>query len=140
MSSQRLRGAFAFGHFVFDLQAQSLHRDGQAIELGSRALDVLAMLVEANGDLVTKNTLMDQVWPGLAVEENNLQVQVSALRRVLGDERGFIRPLPGAATSSLARSCLHPGPRRNPSRTDQRSPIGSDFRSQCCRSSISVMM
>ena len=95
MLSQRLRGAFAFGHFVFDPHAQSLQRDGRAVELGSRALDVLTVLVEANGDLVAKNTLMDQVWPGIAVEENNLQVQVSALRRVLGDERDFIRTVPG---------------------------------------------
>ena len=67
MVSPRQMGAIAFGRFVFDLRAQSLQQDGQIIELGSRALDVLTLLIEANGDLVAKNTLMDRVWPGVAV-------------------------------------------------------------------------
>jgi DNA-binding winged helix-turn-helix (wHTH) protein len=46
---------------------------------------VLVALVERPGQLIDKNELLDRVWPGLVVEENNLQVQVSALRKILGN-------------------------------------------------------
>lgn len=52
--------------------------------MGSRAIDLLLALVDRHGCLVTKHELMDLVWPGVVVEENNLQVQVSTLRKVLG--------------------------------------------------------
>ncbi len=57
---------------------------GQAVVLGARAFDVLIALIEWRDRLVTKDELLDRVWPGLEVEENNLQVQISALRRTLG--------------------------------------------------------
>jgi non-specific serine/threonine protein kinase len=54
------------------------------VALGERAFDVLLALVERAGRLVAKDELLDLVWPGLVVEENNLQVQVSTLRKILG--------------------------------------------------------
>lgn len=66
------------------------------VPLGSRAFDLLLALVEARGELVTKDELLRRVWPGTVVEENNLQVQVSALRKALGDEAGrLIATVPG---------------------------------------------
>jgi predicted ATPase/DNA-binding winged helix-turn-helix (wHTH) protein len=73
----------SFGPFRLDLNRRVLLRDGSPVPLGGRALDLLCALAGARGALVTKDVLMEQVWPGLAVEENNIQVQVSALRRVL---------------------------------------------------------
>jgi DNA-binding winged helix-turn-helix (wHTH) protein/tetratricopeptide (TPR) repeat protein len=58
--------------------------DGRAAQLGGRAFEVLCALAEKPGQLVTKRELMDRVWPDVVVEENNLQVQISTLRRVLG--------------------------------------------------------
>ena len=58
--------------------------EGQAVVLGARAFDVLIALIEWRDRLVTKDELLDRVWPGLVVEENNLPVQISALRRTLG--------------------------------------------------------
>lgn len=58
--------------------------DGTPVPLGGRAFDLLAALVERRDRLVPKDELIELVWPGLVVEENNLQVQVSALRKVLG--------------------------------------------------------
>jgi predicted ATPase/DNA-binding winged helix-turn-helix (wHTH) protein len=72
-----------FGPFRLDLDRRVLLRDGSRVPLGGRALDLLCVLAAARGGLVTKDSLMDQVWPGLAVEENNIQVQVSSLRRAL---------------------------------------------------------
>ncbi len=83
----------AFGPFRLDRQGRSLTRAGAEISLGRRAFDVLCVLASAGGEAVSKDALLDQVWPGLTVEENNLQVQVSALRKVLGD--GMIATIPG---------------------------------------------
>ncbi len=67
--------------------------DNQPVPLGARAFDVLAALIERRERLVTKNELLDLVWPGLVVEENNLQTQVSTLRKLLG--RDAIATVPG---------------------------------------------
>ncbi len=60
--------------------------DGAPAKVGARAFDVLLALIERRDRLVTKNELLDAVWPGLVVEENNLQVQVSTLRKLLGPQ------------------------------------------------------
>ena len=59
---------------------------GTPAALGGRAFDVLVALIERRDRVVTKDELLDLAWPGLVVEENNLQVQVSALRRILGPD------------------------------------------------------
>ena len=58
--------------------------DGLALPLGSRALDVLRALVERRGELVSKEALLECAWPGLIVEEANIHVQISQLRKVFG--------------------------------------------------------
>src|SRR5882762_2486701 len=66
--------------------------------IGSRALDILGMLVERQGDLVSRAEIIDAVWPGAAVEDSNLNVQVAALRRILDQDRGqgsCIQTVPG---------------------------------------------
>jgi DNA-binding winged helix-turn-helix (wHTH) protein/tetratricopeptide (TPR) repeat protein len=69
---------------VFRPNGPELLIDGRPAKLGGRALGVLCTLVKNRGQLVTKRELMDEVWPDLYVEENNLQVQISTLRRLLG--------------------------------------------------------
>jgi adenylate cyclase len=83
----------SFGPFRLDRQRRRLTRRGTVIPLGGRAVDVLAVLAAAAGELVTKDVLLETVWPGLTVEENNLQVQISNLRKALGD--GWVVNLPG---------------------------------------------
>jgi len=66
------------------------------IPLGSRAFDLLLALIEARGELVTKDELLRRLWPGTIVEENNLQVQVSALRKAFGEDAPrLIATIPG---------------------------------------------
>jgi TolB-like protein len=87
-----------FGPFELDVRRRELTRDGVPVELGSKAQEILIVLLEANGALVAKDVLMSRVWPGLIVEENNIQVHVSALRKALQDgKRGpaFIITVPG---------------------------------------------
>ena len=66
---------------------------GKPVELGSRAFDVLLVLVEYQGRLVTKATLLERVWPRLVVDENNIPTQIASLRRILGV--GAIRTVQG---------------------------------------------
>ena len=88
--------AYAFGRFVLRRRERLLLRDGVPVALGSRAVEVLLALVEADGALLTKGELLDRVWPDVTVEENNLQVQVMALRRAFGpDCRDWIATVPG---------------------------------------------
>jgi TolB-like protein/tetratricopeptide (TPR) repeat protein len=79
------QGKISFGRFQLDLQQRELTRDGVPVELSSRALEILCVLASANGELVSKDELMKRVWPGLVVEENNIQVHVSALRKALDE-------------------------------------------------------
>jgi TolB-like protein len=83
----------SFGAFVLQQHERRLLRDGQPVLIGARAFDVLCVMVENSGQLVTKQQLLDTVWPGLVVEENNLQVHVSSLRRILGADA--IATVPG---------------------------------------------
>src|SRR3984893_932197 len=88
------RGAhppLAFGRFRVLLRQRQLAADGVPTELGTRALDLLLVLLEADGSLVTKDALLSRVWPGIVVAEENLKVQISALRKALGQDRDFIR-------------------------------------------------
>ena len=85
----------AFGHFTLRLRARLLLADGEAVELGARAFDLLAAVVRGRGALLTKDTLLRQVWPGAIVEENNLHTQIGAIRRALGPARNAIVTVTG---------------------------------------------
>jgi TolB-like protein len=77
---------FRFGRFELNPATRQLLVDRQPVPLGARAFDVLLALIERRDRVVTKNEMLDLVWPGLVVEENNLQVQISTLRKVLGPD------------------------------------------------------
>ena len=79
-----MNAAGQFGRFEILLAQRRLQVDGRPVALGSRAFDLLAALVARRDRVVPKGELIDVVWPGLVVEDNNLQVQISALRRALG--------------------------------------------------------
>lgn len=79
--------SFPLGRFEVDLAGRELLENGASVRLGARAFAILEMLVAADGRLVTKDALLDAIWPDTFVEENTLQVHLSALRRALGEER-----------------------------------------------------
>src|SRR6478736_2663374 len=78
-----MREAYLFGPFRLLVHQRELFAHGVPIPVGQRAFDILLVLVSRHGQLVTKDELMAEVWPGVVVEENNIQVHVSALRKVL---------------------------------------------------------
>jgi DNA-binding winged helix-turn-helix (wHTH) protein len=90
-SSATADAALEFGRFRVLLRRRQLLADGVPVELGTRAFDLLVVLLEADGLLVSKDELFSRVWPGIVVSEENLKVQVSALRRALGADRDVIR-------------------------------------------------
>ncbi|WP_428659045.1 ATP-binding protein [Reyranella sp.] len=100
--SQARHGAaersYAFGEFCLLPDRQALLHAGQPVRIGSRALDILSLLVQRAGELVSRSELEAYAWPGTFVHESNLKVHVSALRRVLragSDEPGVILNIPG---------------------------------------------
>jgi DNA-binding winged helix-turn-helix (wHTH) protein len=85
--------SFRFGRFELRPASRQLLVDGQGVALGARAFDVLRLLIEHRERIVLKDELLDIVWSGLVVEENNLQVQISTLRKILG--RDAVSTVPG---------------------------------------------
>jgi DNA-binding winged helix-turn-helix (wHTH) protein len=76
-------GPYSFGPFHLDVDRRHLTQEGVPVKLGSKATDILCLLVDARGEVVTKGELMARVWQGIVVEENAIQVHVSALRKAL---------------------------------------------------------
>jgi TolB-like protein len=102
-----------FGRFSLDLVGRRLSCAGESVKLSSRSLDILCELAAAPGQVVSKDRLMDKVWPGRVVEENAIQVHVSALRKALetGSEgQSYVVTVPGRGyrlvgiDSSMAQS------------------------------------
>src|SRR6516162_3076590 len=95
----------SFGRFRLDLARRELRRDEKPVRLGSRALDILCVLASAGGKLVSKDELMERVWAGVVVEEHNIQVHISALRKAFevdGDSESCIVTVPGRGYRLLA--------------------------------------
>jgi predicted ATPase/DNA-binding winged helix-turn-helix (wHTH) protein len=90
-----------FDRFELSPAERQLRADGQSVPLGARAFDVLLALVEHRDRVLTKDDLLSMVWPGLVVEEANVQVQISALRKLLGPS--VIATIPGRGYRFTAR-------------------------------------
>lgn len=106
----------AFGPFRLFASERLLEEDGVPIQLGARAFDILAVLVERAGELVTKQELMSRVWPNVTVEEGVLRVHITKLRKVLRDgENGarYVINVPMRGYSFVASVNRHQQPGRS---------------------------
>jgi len=112
-----------FGRFRIVTRRRQLLADGVPVELGTRAFELLLVLIDADGALVTKDELLALVWPGIFVDAANLKVQVSELRKALGEDRDFIRTEFGrgyrftAVVSSITAVLENPRPMRRKHRS-----------------------
>ncbi len=93
MASTERPASLRFAEFELRPQERLLLRDGQPLALGRRAFEVLLVLAAKPGELVSKDDLLTQAWPGLVVEEGNIAAQVLALRKALGPQA--IATVPG---------------------------------------------
>ena len=99
--------AYAFGSFRLVPSQQLLLEGDRSIRIGSRALAILIMLVERAGEIVSKEQIFQQVWPDTIVEESNLRVHVTALRRALGERQGgarYVASIPGRGYQFVAHT------------------------------------
>jgi DNA-binding winged helix-turn-helix (wHTH) protein len=112
MTAPRTHEIYCFGPFRLDVTERLLARDGSAVVLRAKVFDTLVALVRRAGRLVTREALIQAVWPDAIVEEGNLSHNVSALRKALGDDGGelfvatvprsgyrFVHPLVDATTT-----------------------------------------
>jgi Tol biopolymer transport system component/DNA-binding winged helix-turn-helix (wHTH) protein len=103
--SERNRTNYAFDHFQIDAQKRLLLCDGQPVQLTSKAFDLLIALIESGGREITKGELFERVWPNQMIEDANLTVTMSHLRKALGEkagERRFIVTIPGRGYRFIA--------------------------------------
>ncbi|WP_167052853.1 winged helix-turn-helix domain-containing protein [Burkholderia sp. Ax-1719] len=84
-----------FDRVTVSLASRELYLDGKPWPLSARAFDILALLIEADGRIVSKDAILDAVWPNTIVIDNNIQVHISALRKLLGGKHGWIRTVAG---------------------------------------------
>lgn len=108
-----VHAGWRFGSFELRPGARLLQRAGEPVALGARAFDMLVALVEGGGALLTKQELLDRVWAGLVVEEANLSVQMSTLRKALGNE--VIATIPGRGYRFVSPIDALSGPQAAPS-------------------------
>lgn len=102
-----------FGPFAFEANRMELTRDGAVVPLGGRGLALLKALLDARGNVVSKDALLEAAWPGTIVEESNLAVQIATLRKALGAQQsgqewivtvpryGYRLPMPAAGVAAL---------------------------------------
>ncbi len=86
---------FEFRGWEVDLARRELRALGSVVPIGSRAFEIIETLLEAAGELVTKDDLMKRVWPGLVVEDNTIQVHISAIRKEFGADRDMLKTIAG---------------------------------------------
>jgi predicted ATPase/DNA-binding winged helix-turn-helix (wHTH) protein len=109
-----LNDVASFGPFRLSPAARALEKDGVRLELGDRALDILVVLVEHAGQVVSQKELMSRVWRGLVVDPGNLRVHIAGLRKTLGDNHRYIANVPGQGYCFVAPvSRATPGPTRH---------------------------
>jgi predicted ATPase/DNA-binding winged helix-turn-helix (wHTH) protein len=110
----------SFGPFRLTAAERLLERNGVPLQLGSRALDILLVLVERAGEVVTKRELMSRVWPDIIVEEASLRVHVAGLRKALGEGQAgarYVSNIPGRGycfVAPIGRPAAKPPSASNP--------------------------
>jgi DNA-binding winged helix-turn-helix (wHTH) protein len=108
--------SFEFGPYRLDARKRVLWRGGDLVRLPPKAVDILLALLEQHGDVVAKDELLRRVWPNTFVEEANLSVNVSALRKALGEQpdgQPWIETVPRRGYRFAARPQSGPTPSRN---------------------------
>ena len=99
--SSEIRRLYEFGSFWLDAAARTLTHDGEPVPLAPKTFDLLALMVESEGQLLSKSELMHALWDEAFVEEGNLTYQVSTLRKALGAEVGISVPSAGCESGGF---------------------------------------
>jgi TolB-like protein/DNA-binding winged helix-turn-helix (wHTH) protein/Flp pilus assembly protein TadD len=131
VQSSPIDNPLIFDKFVIDPRERQLLVDGAPVKIGARAFDLLVVLAERNGRVTSKDELLEQVWPGMVVEEDTLQVHISTLRKLLGPEAIVTVPGLGYRFTAREQGQVIPGARQSahakPAATDERPWFSSIF-------------
>jgi adenylate cyclase len=119
---QDLKPVYAYQDWEIDLARRELRLRGEPIPIGSRAFEIIVVLVEAAGDPINKYDLMGRVWPGAVVEENTLQFHISAIRKALGPDREMLKTAFGRGYRLLGEWAIRN--ERVPAHTEQPQGAG----------------
>jgi predicted ATPase/DNA-binding winged helix-turn-helix (wHTH) protein len=111
MSALHRHPGYESDAWEIDLARRELRSDGVSVPIGSRAFEIVEALIRSGGELVTKNDLMDRVWPAAVVEENTLRVHISAVRKALGPRRDMLKTVPGRGYCLLGSWTIRNEPR-----------------------------
>jgi non-specific serine/threonine protein kinase len=103
MLAEAGRSIYALGECEVDLGRRELRVLGAPVPVGARAFEIIELLVRSAGALVTKNELIDHVWPGTIVSDNTLQVHIAAIRKALGPQRFVLKTEAGRGYRLLGR-------------------------------------
>ncbi len=95
MPGKHQRPVYASGSSEIDLARRELRVHGELVPLGSRAFEILELLVQSGGELVNKSDLIGRVWQRANVEDNTLQFHISAIRKALGPDREMLKTVSG---------------------------------------------
>jgi DNA-binding winged helix-turn-helix (wHTH) protein len=116
---------FSFGPFRLIPEQQVLLEDGKPVSVGARGLELLRVLVEHSGKLVSKDELIACIWPDTCVSESNLKVQIAALRRALGEGRRGERYV--ATVNGRGYRFVAPVKRQDAFHRHENNPVASEY-------------
>src|SRR5215471_5278588 len=118
------KDVLSFGSFRLDPGERLLTREGDPVELGARALDILIALVSRPNDVISKKELLSHVWPDVTVEESSLRFHMAGLRKALGDGKDGARYI----TTLAGRGYCFVAPVvRSRDEVEAATPVSSDF-------------
>src|ERR1700722_15049955 len=103
------RPVYACAGWEIDLAKRELRSMGVLVPLGGRAFEIIAELVQADGELVSKNDLTERVWRGIFVEESALRVHIAAIRKAFGPDRDMLGPAAARGSRPLGTRRIRPG-------------------------------
>src|SRR5262252_1519429 len=111
MLGESIRPVYASDECEIDLARRELRVLGSPVPVGGRAFEVIEILAQSAGELVTRDELMSRVWPGAIVLENTLRVHTAAVRKALGPYRGLLKTESGRGYRLLGSwTVQHHGP------------------------------
>jgi DNA-binding winged helix-turn-helix (wHTH) protein len=85
---------YRFDEYLLNSKEGNLWRGNELIQMPAKAFETLLLLVERHGEVLSKTEMLDTIWDGAIVEENNLSQKISMLRRIFGPDKEFIQTIP----------------------------------------------
>ena len=116
---------YTSGPWEVDLGRRELRSRGAPVALGNRAFEIVEVLAQAGGQLVTKDNLMERIWPGAIVGDNTLHVHIAAVRKAFGSDRGMLQTAPGRGYRLVGNWTVQRAEKASEATPVPRPPAGS---------------